>query len=253
MLVRSFILSCVAFFGLSLAVANADMLTPAQRNSVQQTLDAFKTYDKINVAARISYPFARQNSLPPITQPVEMVQKFDEVFDLSLYERIAQSSVNDWHAMGSHGVMFENGLVWLTDDGLVRSVNYQPETARVLSENLVQQQNQNMHSSLVVHQESVLDWRTKNYHVRVDKLYDGKLRYAAWQNGKSINTKPDLVLTGGQVVEDGTGGNTYYIFKNGSYSYVCRVVNLGNSSSSNGVLEVYKSTQMILSENATNI
>lgn len=62
-------------------------------------------------------------------------------------------------------------------------------------------------------QELVVLFNTKHYLVRIDKISDGKYRYASWSQGTPMSEKPELILYGRKKV------NNTYIFENGSYIY----------------------------------
>ncbi|MCU4174833.1 hypothetical protein [Carboxylicivirga sp. N1Y90] len=55
--------------------------------------------------------------------------------------------------------------------------------------------------------------------IKVDRFEDRTLRYTSWNKPKEISDSPDLILTGGEVVQQGTGGGYHYIFKNNDWTY----------------------------------
>ena len=82
------------------------------------------------------------------------------------------------------------------------------------------QPHKGLHSSLLQYKELVRIARTRDDFIRIDRLKDGSLRYAAWKisgdNDDCISREPEIVLYNGEhnVVED------YYTFRNGNYSYI---------------------------------
>ena len=58
-----------------------------------------------------------------------------------------------------------------------------------------------------------LEWKTKNYTIRVDEVQDREYRYAAWFKGQSTLDQPYLILEGGTYHAEGSGGNHHYKFK----------------------------------------
>ena len=84
----------------------------------------------------------------------------------------------------------------------------------------------------------ILVWRTESYLVRVDVAGDSDYRLALWSSGDGQRAIPDLVVTGGTVQFDGSGGNYYYGFTRGMVTYWCYVVMLGTADSPPGYLIV---------------
>ncbi len=80
--------------------------------------------------------------------------------------------------------------------------------------------------------------RTKNHTIRIDNLGDNKYRYASWKNNKSMNNKPDLILTDGICNVDGSMGNHFYSFENGDYLYQCFI--WMNDDKNPATLMIYK-------------
>ena len=82
------------------------------------------------------------------------------------------------------------------------------------------QPHKGLHSSLLQYKELVRSARTRDDFIRIDRLKDGSLRYAAWKisgdNDDCISREPEIVLYNGEhnAVED------YYTFRNGNYSYL---------------------------------
>lgn len=82
------------------------------------------------------------------------------------------------------------------------------------------QPHKGLHSSLLQYKELVRSARTRDDFIRIDRLKDGSLRYAAWKisgdNDDCISREPEIVLYNGEhnPVED------YYTFRNGNYSYI---------------------------------
>ena len=82
------------------------------------------------------------------------------------------------------------------------------------------QPHKGLHSSLLQYKELVRIARTRDDFIRIDRLKDGSLRYAAWKisgdNDDCISREPEIVLYNGEhnPVED------YYTFRNGNYSYL---------------------------------
>lgn len=65
--------------------------------------------------------------------------------------------------------------------------------------------------------------------------------------------KPDLVLTNGVVEFEGSGGDRYYVFKNGKYTYQCYIIVMGSYDSPPAELSVFKNDKEILNQPATKL
>ena len=149
--------------------------------------------------------------------------------------------------------MFDGGKLWLDFEGKIISINYQSTNEQALQQRLIDAQQQSLHSSISYYQQPILEWKTAKFHIRIDDLGDANFRYASWGIDKKTSEKPDLVLYKGTLVSQGSGGNHYYSFANGQYSYLCYVNLLGTSKSPPGTLEVFKSKKHLLTANVLEV
>ena len=94
----------------------------------------------------------------------------------------------------------------------------------------------------------ILAWRTASYLVRVDVKGDSDYRLALWSGGDGQRAVPDMVITGGTVNVDGSGGNYYYQFTAAGVTYRCHVVMLGTAESPPGYLIMLNAQKEILRE-----
>ena len=241
----NYILLCLSLFFTS----NTFALEQKYHESVLPVIAAFKTHDRTAIAAHIRYPLKRQYPLPDIKNEAEFINRFDEVFDEELVAVIGSSNINtDWDNVGWRGIMLNNGVMWVDTDGKVIAVNTQNTTEQAHAEKLIAQNKQSLHSSIKIFQKPILDWKTDNYHIRVDDLGDRNYRYVVWSIDKKISDKPDMVLLNGDITFEGSGGNHHYTFKNGRYSYILHVTVIGCDTSPPGWLEVYKDDEQLLKE-----
>lgn len=77
---------------------------------------------------------------------------------------------------------------------------------------------------------------TKDYRIRVDRMYDGTYRYASWKKPATMDSLPDLILYNG-TREDDTDN---YTFKNDGYKYII--------CSSDGMFRIEHHGKIILSQ-----
>ncbi|QCU74955.1 hypothetical protein [Pseudoalteromonas distincta] len=216
---------------------------------VLPVITAFAAHDKPTIAALISYPLKRQYPIPDIKNETEFINRFDEVFNDELVAVIASSNIDtDWESGGWRGIMLNNGVVWVDTEGKIIAVNTQNAKEQALAKRLIEHDKQSLHSSVNTFKKPILDWKTANYHIRVDDLGDHNYRYAVWNIDKRAKDKPDMVLFNGDVTVSGSGSNHYYTFKNGRYSYILHVTIIGCDTSPPGWLEVYKDDERLLFE-----
>lgn len=61
--------------------------------------------------------------------------------------------------------------------------------------------------------------KTKKFKIRIDKQPNGKYLYQSWGANSSITTKPHMIISDGELVPDGSGGNYSIVFNNNGYTY----------------------------------
>ena len=61
--------------------------------------------------------------------------------------------------------------------------------------------------------------KTKKFKIRIDKQPNGNYLYQSWGANTKITTKPSMIISNGEIIPDGSGGNYYYEFNNNNYSY----------------------------------
>lgn len=232
-----------------LFTSNTFALEQKYHEFILPVIAAFEGDDKAAIASLVYYPLKRRYPIPDIKDEAELINRFDEVFDDELTAVIASSSIDtDWDSVGWRGIMLNNGVMWVDTDGKIIAVNTQNAKEQALAKSLIKQGKQSLHASINTFEKPVLDWKTANYHIRVDDLGDHNFRYAVWGIDKKPSDKPDMVLLNGDITFEGSGGNHNYTFKNGRYSYVLQVTIIGCDTSPPGWIEVYKGDELLLAE-----
>ncbi len=61
--------------------------------------------------------------------------------------------------------------------------------------------------------------KTKKFKIKIDKQPNGKYLYQSWGSNGKVTSKPNMIISNGDLIPDGTGGNYYYEFTNNGYSY----------------------------------
>lgn len=231
------------------ANANYEMDYPA----IRQFMYWVETDNREALSKHVEYPLHQPFKIPSIKDEAEFVSRFDEVFDEELMAAIANSSIeDDWGAVGWRGIMFGSGQVWLTYEGNLRGVNHTTKKTLALKEESFAAERKRLHPSLHQFIYPILEWKTKNYTIRIDEVQDHDYRYTSWSIDKKLSDEPDLVLYDGELHHQGSGGNHNYDFKNDDYIYRVDVNIMGKFGYEEypGYLEVLKSDVKLLREDA---
>lgn len=61
--------------------------------------------------------------------------------------------------------------------------------------------------------------KTKKFKVRIDKQPNGNYLYQSWGANTKITAKPSMIISNGELVPDGSGGNYYFEFNNNGTIY----------------------------------
>jgi hypothetical protein len=61
--------------------------------------------------------------------------------------------------------------------------------------------------------------KTKKFKIRIDKQPNGKYLYQSWAANAKITSKPSMIISDGELIPDGTGGNYYFSFSNNGFTY----------------------------------
>lgn len=95
--------------------------------------------------------------------------------------------------------------------------------------------------------ESIANFETKKFKIRVDRLENGAIRYASCSSSSSFANKPDVVLNNGKWIPDGAHGDGYYDFASGEYTYR---VNMYVKGDVGFTLQVLKGEKVLVSEDS---
>jgi len=81
----------------------------------------------------------------------------------------------------------------------------------VIPQNVTKQVSQKIPKSVIL--------KTKKFKIKIDQQPDGKYLYQSWPANGKITSKPSMIISGGELIPDGTGGNYYFEFGNEGYTY----------------------------------
>lgn len=62
-------------------------------------------------------------------------------------------------------------------------------------------------------------FKTKKFKIKIDKQPNGNYLYQSWGATGKVTSKPNMIISDGELIPDGTGGNYYYEFNNNGYTY----------------------------------
>lgn len=238
-----FLLLLLIIFKLS----SAQISKEEQHVLVTNFVELIKNHDIEKLKHQISFPLKRDYPLPDIKNEIDFITRFDDFFDNTLVAEIVNSNYkNDWVSVGWRGIMFNPGKLWLDYDGKVIAVNYQSSKEKKDRERLIAIDKKNIHNSVSKYLQPKLLLETEKIRIRIDELSNGEFRYASWPVNSKMSEKPDLVINNGTWLPDGSGGNNYYEFVNGTYKYVCSINVLGTAETPPADLKVFNNGIEIL-------
>lgn len=230
---------------LALSSASAFALDAQQQKEVKNIIQLFKNKDIQGIIHHVQYPLNREAGIPSIKNAKEMQQRFEQVFDPTFQKKIASSTLTQWSEVGSEGVMFEDGQVWLNEDK-ISAVNYSSTAEQAYRTSLIKAQKNNLHESVKNFINPVLMFETATFTIRVDEITQDQYRYASWKKGQPLSSKPELVLTKGTV--SSMGSDAIYSFNSGPYRYEVATNLYGGESNADVLLLVEKNNTEVLSQ-----
>ncbi len=238
----------------------AQALEAQQTSVINKVIQAFKQNNRVAISNMVSYPLFRQAPLAPINNRVEFLNRYDEVFDQRLLNTITRSNLHtDWDSIGWRGVILDNGIVALDPDGNITEINYHSPREQALVNKLnpnvannVAKGRRALHRSVTNYKQAIVELTTERFHIRVDDIGQGKLRYASWPINKNTSDAPDLILINGRVLQN-DGRNQRFVFDNGTYSYQLNFNASVAAVRPTGSLEVFKGGQSWIREVATRV
>jgi hypothetical protein len=228
---------------------NNEQLEDYKIDSINCIIALFKEKNIDKISSKIQFPLYREYPIPPIKDKEEFRQRFSEVFDNILIDKIANSKIDQWSEVGWRGIMLDNGIVWLSNsDGIITAVNYHSDFEKKLKNDLIAKEKENLHISLKTFESPTYKIKTKNYLIRIDELTNHKYRYASWKINEKESSKPDMILDNGELEYQGSGGNHVITFLNNNYTYRIYRNIIGEEDSPDITLEIEKDGQIILTQ-----
>ena len=187
-------------------------------DDIRKVINTIKGGSEKKIASLVKYPLTMSYPVPDINNEEEFIERFEEVFDEAILEKIASSSTDDWNTVGWRGIMFDNGMAWIDYDGLIKAVNYQSEKEKQIQNELIEKERATLHISVQEFMHPLHHVYIDNDIVRVDKMPDDSFRLVIWKD-KDVTQQPDLVISNGVIEFHGSGGGASYLFKDKNYTY----------------------------------
>jgi hypothetical protein len=215
----------------------SEKLNEIYQDFIRPVVEAFIRNDKDKIVNLIYYPLERQYPIPSINNKHEMVERFTQVFDENITNMIKDSSIanswydDNWYWCGITSDIGSISIGYYSYDhggaiyGKIFRITCQSLQEKEMRNNIINEMKNNLHESLKDFDEPVLLCETDNYIIRIDWLhdYDYNCRLAVWNKGKKQNESPDIVLTNGERIPDGSGGNHYFLFVRDNIQYIIYV------------------------------
>lgn len=244
-------LTVILLIALQCLSLKSQELSSTDKQYIRALIQHVKANNKSKICDMVAYPLTREYPIPDIRNKKELMTRFSEVFDTKLMKTIAQSDLKtDWSAMGWRGIMLLSGDLWLDNNGKITAINYQSNLEKTKKDKLITAQKNELHTSLRSFIKPICILQTKTHRIRIDEVANNKYRYASWKRTQSQSEKPELILKNGEINFEGSGGNHYYSFKSGIYSYICEIIVLGNQSTAPAYLVVRKNTTELMRQAA---
>lgn len=226
-------------------------LKPEYQKFVKSFIANVKSNNKNGVAAFISFPLGREYPIPVVKNKADFIKRYDQIFDATLKKEIINSNpAKDWSEMGWRGIMLGQGDIWMDTTGKVITVNYQSQAEKDLKNKLISSEKGKLHSSIATFKAPVYVLETSKFRIRIDDLGNDNYRYASWSIKNPMSQKPDLIITNGKWISDGSGGNSHYDFKKDAYLYECYIIVIGTDDSPPAYLSISQNGKEILNQNA---
>lgn len=206
---------------------------------VQPFIDAFKTNNKNYIGEVLEKG--------GMTTKTSLIEQFDEYFDESLSNKIANSTLDDWHMMGWRGIMFDNGLIWMEEDGSVRAINYETKKAKKIRLQAIQQDKKSLHSTMQDFVSNVHQWQTATNSIRIDKLPNEKYRFSSWSS-HDLLALPNIVINNGTFSCEGSSCAEVYIFTGHNLKFVVHAGGILAESSPEAAIDTYINDKLILEQ-----
>lgn len=192
--------------------AQSNDLSQATVLQIQDLIALFQSSDKEAIAMKIDYPLARHYPIPSIENEKEFLVRFDQVFDADFMAQIAESDLSQWSTVGWRGTMFDNGALWLTEDGRIRVINHSLAFEESWRQKLIAQDKKRLYTSVQQFKEPIAYIISVGKIIRIDELKDSSYRMSYWNINQNLSEKPEEIIGQGTLFTEGSMANQYVVF-----------------------------------------
>lgn len=175
-------------------------------------IDAAGTRDIDAISKYIDFSISVAQGVPSIDNREEFMLRHEEIFDDYLLSSIAGSRASDWSPVGYRGIMFGNGDLWLSHEGLVYVANYKTRKAMQLHKEAVSRIDKDYYHKLSDHNSIELIWDTDNGIYRVDSMGQDSYRLSWWASSSNTSESPDLLIENRVLTIEGSANIESYSF-----------------------------------------
>lgn len=191
----------------------------AVQTGLKDIMEIIAYGDAKRLALISMYPIRRKYPLKDITNENHMQEYFDTMFDERFRRMIRKCNLGDWSEAGWRGYVFQNGLLWVSDN-MLYTVNYMSAKEKRLYKKLVRQEKMSLHHSL--HNDG---WEPFNCMRDVDTRAilriecNGEIyRMSIYVKGMHADDKPSQIIYGTRDIQ-GSMAVECYVFGNKDATY----------------------------------
>lgn len=217
-------------------------LTDAQKKAISTFISLVDNRDWIGISETISYPFKRTHPLEDIGTKEDFLSKQNELFDDSLINLITNSHPDsNWHVIGTKGLRFMKGEVWLDNTGALIGVEYQTEMTKSMESEMIRADREALPVFLQEYDRPVLTMDAGKWVIRIDLVKGMSYRFVGWiQGNRNPNRDAVEIIFNGFLEYQGAGGNHTYTFTNDLGTFVCYINETREEGQPEGELVLFR-------------
>ena len=172
------------------------------------------------ITNKVIYPLNRKYPLPDIKTQNDFIAYYDTIFDDSLSTILTSAtSEENWVYMKDKGVKLNSGIIWFSHDIDFSVINYMSKAEIIKRQQLIQNDRNNVHTSLRGFIEPVMKIKTPRHIIRIDRMNNNRFRYSAWTLDDSTSNKPKFIINQGLEIQSHSELCPFYKFKLNELTY----------------------------------
>ena len=189
------------------------------RPGVDLIKKAFSSRDKDEIMKQLEpkvylkWPFS-------ISSYEQLDKYFDWVFDEAFYDKVINSTYENWHQYGWRGVSHEEGIIGDVDPSYYGfSVYNLTEKGKLGVQKLEKAFRDKIHESAKDYEINLIDAKSHKYRIRADRLADKTYRLSIWHVEQNISEEPYKTIQNGTWESRGSGGYDLGLFNDDGTIY----------------------------------